>query len=139
MTLSTTGGSTTTHATSSGPGTSSSTTTTTMGIPPDALQKIDALFGLLTRIDPLVPLAPRLLARLRSLQALHESSTTFATALQGAEGELAALGERRAGLDQVLASLEETFRANEHKFETNLKALEHRLEGVGKRLDDLNK
>ncbi|GAA5996170.1 hypothetical protein JCM5350_000490 [Sporobolomyces pararoseus] len=137
MTLSTTGG--------SGSATSSSSTaapggsTSASNIPPDALQKIDSLFSLLPRIDPLLPLAPRLLTRLRSLQSLHQSSATFSTTLSSLQTEVSGLSERKEGLEQVLNTLEESFKGNQEKFEGNLKGLETRLEGLAKRLDDLNR
>ncbi|GAA6008251.1 hypothetical protein JCM11491_001944 [Sporobolomyces phaffii] len=143
MTLSTTGG---TGPASSSPALGSSIAGSYSSggggggnVPPDALQKIDSLFSLLPRLDPLLPLAPRLLTRLRSLQTLHQSSTAFSSTLTTLQGEVAGLSERRDGLEQVLTTLEQSFQSNQERFEGNLKGLETRLEGLGKRLDDLNR
>ena len=107
-------------------------------VPPDALQKIDSLFSLLPRMDPLLPLAPRLLTRLRSLQTLHQSSTTFSTDLGALQTELSRLGENEKGLDEVLKGVEESMKGNQERLEGNLSGLEQRLIELGKRLDALN-
>ncbi|BGP24884.1 dynamitin subunit 2 [Rhodotorula toruloides] len=106
-------------------------------LPPDALQKIDALFALLPRLDPLIPLAPRLLSRLRSLSALHESATTFSTVLSTLKGEVERLGDDEKGLKEVLVGLETSFAENDERFKGNLQAFEKRMGEVVKRLDAL--
>ncbi|KAJ8294192.1 Dynactin subunit 2 [Rhodotorula toruloides] len=106
-------------------------------LPPDALQKIDALFALLPRLDPLIPLAPRLLSRLRSLSALHESATTFSTTLSSLKSEVEHLGDGEKGLKEVLSGLETSFTENEERFKGNLEAFEERMSEVVKRLDAL--
>jgi len=107
-------------------------------VPPDALQKIDSLFALLPRMDPLLPLAPRLLTRLRSLQTLHQSSTSFSTDLGALQTELTRLGDNEKGLDEVLKGVEESMKGNQERLEGNLSGLEQRLIELGKRLDGLN-
>ncbi|GAA5893475.1 uncharacterized protein JCM6883_003530 [Sporobolomyces salmoneus] len=134
MTLSTTGGSTSGVIT-----TTNTSTSTGASVTPDALQKIDSLFSLLPRLDPLLTLAPRLLTRLRSLQTLHQSSTSFSSNLNSLQTEVTGLGERKEGLEEILKTLEESFKGNQEKFEGNLKGLEERLEGLGKRLDNLQR
>ncbi|GAA5983468.1 hypothetical protein JCM10908_000298 [Rhodotorula pacifica] len=106
-------------------------------LPPDALQKIDALFGLLPRIDPLLPLAPRLVNRLRSLAALHASAATFGDTLTELKGQVGELDEGEKGLREVVDGLEKSFEENEARMKGNLEAMDKRVEEVLKRLDRL--
>lgn len=96
-------------------------------VPPDSLQKLDALFSLLPRLDPLLPLTPRLLTRLRSLATLHSSATSFAETLTGLRSEVERLGEGEKGLGEVLDRLENTFGENESKLAGNLAGLDGRV------------
>ncbi|GAA5996561.1 uncharacterized protein JCM10292_003051 [Rhodotorula paludigena] len=105
---------------------------------PDAQQKLDALFALLPRLDPLLPLAPRLLARLRSLSALHASAASFGETLAGLKGEVERLGEGEKGLREVLEGLDGSVRDNEARVKGNLEAMEKRVDEVVKRLDALS-
>ncbi|GAA5820080.1 hypothetical protein JCM11251_005473 [Rhodosporidiobolus azoricus] len=104
-------------------------------LPPDALQKMDALFALLPRLDPLLPLAPRLLARLQSLSSLHASAASFGETLTTLKDEVDRLGEGEKGLKEVLDGLEESVKGNEELVKGNLEALGKRVEEVGRRLD----
>ena len=106
-------------------------------LPPDALQRIDALFTLLPRLDPLLPLTPRLLTRLRSLSALHSSAASFSTTLSELKDEVGKLGEGEKSLNEVLSGLEESVGANEARMKGNLEGLEQRLENVVQRLGKL--
>lgn len=109
----------------------------TTSLPPDALQMIDALFTLLPRIDPLVPLAPRLVARLRSLANLHASAANFGESLAELKGQVAELDEGKQGLREVVQGLEKSFEENESRVKGNLEAMDRRVDEVMKRLDRL--
>ncbi|GAA5959283.1 hypothetical protein JCM8115_000064 [Rhodotorula mucilaginosa] len=109
----------------------------TTSLPPDTLQKIDALFTLLPRLDPLVPLAPRLVARLRSLANLHASAAQFGESLAELKGQVAELDEGEQGLREVVQGLEKSFEENEARVKGNLEAMDRRVEEVLKRLDRL--
>lgn len=106
-------------------------------LPPDALQRMDALFSLLPRLDPLLPLTPRLLARLRSLSALHSSAAEFSSTLSQVKEEVAKLGEGEKGLKEVLEAVEKNVEENEGRMRGNLEGLEARLSEVVGRLDRL--
>lgn len=110
----------------------------TDSLPPDAIQRVDALFTLLPRLDPLLPLTPRLLTRLRSLSTLHSSASSFAETLAEVKQEVSKLEEGEKGLSEVLEGLEKSVGENEGRMRGNLEGLESRLEGVVKRLDALN-
>ncbi|KAK4701486.1 nuclear migration protein JNM1, partial [Phenoliferia sp. Uapishka_3] len=106
-------------------------------IPPDTLQKIDTLFTLLPRLDPLLPLTPRLLTRLRSLATLHSSAATFGDTLEELKAEVQKLDEGEKGLREVVAGLEQSVEENESKVRGNLEGLEGRLGSLVQRMEHL--
>lgn len=105
-------------------------TNTETQLPPDALQKIDALFNILPRIDPLLPLAPHLLTRLRSLATLHESSSTFADDLKDGQKFVEGLKESESFLKQLLDGLQESLASNQEVMKNNLEGLQGRIDQV---------
>ncbi|BGP55653.1 hypothetical protein JCM8202_002117 [Rhodotorula sphaerocarpa] len=106
-------------------------------LPPDALQKIDALFSLLPRLDPLLPLAPRLVARLQSLASLHSTAAFFGESLADLRRRVDALGESEEGLKEVVDGLERSFEQNEARVQGNMEAMDKRVEDIVRRLDRL--
>ncbi|KAI5481838.1 Dynamitin subunit 2 [Pseudohyphozyma bogoriensis] len=106
-------------------------------IAPDTLQKVDALFALLPRLDPLLPLTPRLLTRLRSLATLHSSAASFGETLSGLKAEMDRLGEGEKGLSEVLDGLERSVKENEGKVRGNLEGLDERLSALVQRMEKL--
>ena len=113
------------------------TTTAEPQLPPDALQKIDALFSIIPRIDPLLPLAPHLLTRLRSLATLQESSTTFADDLKDGQKSIEGLKESEGFLKQLLDGLQESMAANQEVMKNNLEGLQSRIDQVLVRVNTL--
>lgn len=107
------------------------------GISPEALSKISALYALLPRIDPLLPLTPRLLTRLRSLSTLHSSAQEFSTTLSSLQSSVASLGETGVETKAVLEQLEGSLKENEELVKGNLAGLEGRIRAVGERLGRL--
>ncbi|WAR64058.1 hypothetical protein PtB15_16B217 [Puccinia triticina] len=74
-------------------------------LPPDALHKLDRLYSLLPRLDPLLPLVPHLLSRLRSLAHLHASADSFRARLDNALNGLRATSDRTAHLSKLLSTI----------------------------------
>jgi len=106
-------------------------------LPPDALQRLEALFTLLPRIDPLLPLTPRLLARLQSLASLHSSAAEFGATLTAVQGELGRLSEGEQGLKDVLSGVQRSVEENARTMGGNLASLEERVRDVGERMAKL--
>ncbi|KAM0750428.1 hypothetical protein T439DRAFT_381115 [Meredithblackwellia eburnea MCA 4105] len=106
-------------------------------IPPDALQKIESLFTLLPRLDPLLPLTPRLLTRLRSLSSLHQSAANFSETLDQLKKEVSKLDESERGLNEIVEDVGKSMGENEEKVKGNLEGLETRLAVLAKRMDKL--
>jgi nuclear migration protein JNM1 len=107
-------------------------------LPPDALQKIDALFTLLPRIDPLIPLTPHLLTRLRSLSTLHSSSSSFHKDLQDTQENLEGLKRSEEFLKELLGGLEQSLKSNRQVVKNNLESIQGRIDAVMQRLDKLS-
>ncbi|KAK4047974.1 hypothetical protein OIO90_006012 [Microbotryomycetes sp. JL221] len=107
-------------------------------VPPDALQKIDALFNILPRLEPLIPLTPRLLARLRSLSDLHIAAADFGTTLTEVKNELGKLTDGKQGLKEVIAELSQSLGDNEERLKGNLEAIESRIKVLNERMDKLS-
>ena len=106
-------------------------------LPPDALQKIDGLFALLPRIDPLIPLIPNLLTRLRSLSTLHSSSTTFSKDIQSVEHSVETLNQSETFLRSLLEQLQESLTSNQEVVKSNLESLQRRVDDVVRRVENL--
>lgn len=107
-------------------------------LPADSLQKVDVLFSLLPRLEPLLPLTPRLLSRLQSLATLHSSAADFDAKLQSLSSELQKLGDGEKGLREVVSGLEGSLKENNEKVKGNLEGLERRILHLSERLDELN-
>ncbi|GAA93582.1 uncharacterized protein L969DRAFT_95772 [Mixia osmundae IAM 14324] len=96
-------------------------------LPVDTVKKIDELYDLLPRIEPLLPLVPHLLDRLRSLARLHTSAATFAAELQTAKEEVARLAESDGSIKEILTNLETSSKANEERIKANMALIEKRI------------
>ena len=107
-------------------------------LPPDALQKIDGLFSLLPKIEPLVPLTPHLVNRLRSLSSLHAASQTFSSDLQDAEGSLESLKQSEGLLKDLLEGLRESLESNQKTVSSNMESLGGRVDQLLSRIERLD-
>ncbi|WAR58962.1 hypothetical protein PtB15_10B303 [Puccinia triticina] len=97
-------------------------------LPPDALHKLDRLYSLLPRLDPLLPLVPHLLSRLRSLAHLHASADSFRTRLDDALNRLRASADRTTHLSQLLTSIQNNADANHALVAQNLALVDQRID-----------
>jgi nuclear migration protein JNM1 len=97
----------------------------------------EQLGPLITRLGPVLPQIPHLLARLRTLAALHTAAGDFERTLGTLEAEQrrerAALEELSAAVGDVEKSLE----TNRALVEGNVKGLEERVGNVAGRLEKL--
>ncbi|WFD29637.1 hypothetical protein MSPP1_000647 [Malassezia sp. CBS 17886] len=104
------------------------------GAPQDALAQLDALQELQARIEPLIPLAPALVARLQTLAPLHAAASSVDARMVGleksADAQRAQLTELQDVLDSAASSLEE----NSAGVQANLAALQGRLAAVERRV-----
>jgi nuclear migration protein JNM1 len=104
--------------------------------PTDA-QKIDTLYACLPRIEPLLPLVPPLLTRLRSLAALHAGASTFQSTLAKLEIETANMKETDVDVKEVLDRLDEGITKQAEVMKGNWTSLNERLEQLNERVSRL--
>jgi nuclear migration protein JNM1 len=101
-------------------------------------QKLDQVFQLIPRLQPLLPLLPHLLARLRSLSDLHESAATFDETLRRLEQSSARLASAHQETETVIDRLDSSIRGNEEMIEANFRALGGRVGDIRRRLAALD-
>ncbi|QRV96628.1 dynamitin domain-containing protein [Ceratobasidium sp. AG-Ba] len=96
------------------------------------------LAPLLQRLAPNLTTIPAVLARLKTLSALHASAAGFGESVTGLEEDqrrtragLAELEEAVQGLESSIGENERTVRGNVEGLETRIAALEERLAGLG--------
>lgn len=104
---------------------------------PITLSKLDDLFALSSRIQPLLPLTPSLLARLRSLASLHSSASQFSSSLDSLTNSQAELKSGQEEAKKALSSLEESMAGNAERVKGNLDVVMKRLEDLDKRFKAL--
>ncbi|EGG06145.1 uncharacterized protein MELLADRAFT_77857 [Melampsora larici-populina 98AG31] len=117
--------------------TGSSSGQTAINLPPDSLHKLERLYNLLPRLDPLLPLVPHLLIRLRSLSELHLNAQEFSKNLNELEGSSTKVEKRLKELDEILNRVELSIQENESLVKNNLTLVEDRIDGLVNKLDSL--
>ncbi|KDN47563.1 hypothetical protein K437DRAFT_255840 [Tilletiaria anomala UBC 951] len=103
----------------------------------ETAQKLSTLFALQKRLEPLIPLGGSLLGRMRSLSALHASSSSFARRLDAAMQADAQLRRGQEELRALLDEAQESLQTNACAVQRNLDATETRIEGLMQRLNRL--
>ncbi|KAJ9116366.1 hypothetical protein QFC22_004807 [Naganishia vaughanmartiniae] len=103
----------------------------------DELERLDALYSLIPRIDPLLPVLPPLLTRLRSLASLHANASTFSQTLEQLESQTHEMAQREVDLGKMLGRVEEGLGRNAEGVERNWSSLEGRVDDLVDRLERL--
>ncbi|WVQ96987.1 hypothetical protein IAU59_004096 [Kwoniella sp. CBS 9459] len=100
-------------------------------------QSLQSLFNVLPRLDPLLPILSPVLARLRSLNALHAEASEVADSLRKLQGEdkrsTEQIGELKAFTEKVAHGLDEAsdgILKNWDAVEGRLKSLDERLKSL---------
>ncbi|KAI8450287.1 hypothetical protein BY996DRAFT_4587680 [Phakopsora pachyrhizi] len=106
-------------------------------VAPDSIYKLERLYNLLPRIDPLLPLVPHLLSRLRSLSKLHSESMEFRDRLNESNRSVLETLKRTKGLEEVFCKLEKSFEENEVIVKKNLESVEGRIEKILESIEKL--
>ncbi len=102
---------------------------------PEEKEKVDVLFALVGRIDPILPVISPLLTRLRSLAALHASAAAFGTTIRQLESQMDGLGD--GDVEEVMKRVEEGLEIQSEAVKANWSSLEERLNDVERRLKDV--
>ncbi|KZV76340.1 hypothetical protein PENSPDRAFT_680288 [Peniophora sp. CONT] len=102
---------------------------------PSAIQ--DQLAPLLTRLVPMLPHIPHILARLRTLAALHTSAADFSRTLDGLEEDQRRVRDLLGELERAVTSVEGSLKENGEVVKKNVAGLEDRISQLTERLDKL--
>ena len=108
--------------------------TADLKLDPSDAQKVDAIYNALPRIEPIVPLLPPLLTRLRSLASLHAGASSVQSTLSRLEGDTASMKETDAEVKEVLDRLDEGITKQAEAMKGNWNSLSERLELLNERV-----
>ncbi|KAJ1979764.1 hypothetical protein H4R35_001388 [Dimargaris xerosporica] len=113
--------------------------TTTIGnaIDDEALDKINHLFNLVGKIDPLVETTPTLVTRLQSLQSLHREATLYTQTLRQCSADQTRIGDEMNTLRDIATQLQGNIKDNTATIEANMASLDQRIEALAQRMANL--
>eukprot|EP00051_Salpingoeca_urceolata_P027279 m.480781 g.480781 ORF g.480781 m.480781 type:complete len:392 (+) comp21951_c0_seq1:95-1270(+) len=100
--------------------------------------RVNELYELTKRWDPVVSSMPQVVDRLVSLKTLHEQGAEFGRTLAHLETVQSGISESLATQSATLTTVEESLRANAAKIEANFSSLEKRMDAVWSNLSKLN-
>ncbi|RHZ46642.1 hypothetical protein Glove_610g7 [Diversispora epigaea] len=100
-------------------------------------EKINYLFALLDKVDPLMSIAPSLVNRLKSLQQLHQEAAVFSETIKMLSSEQSKISEEVKSLDEVTGNLGKSFEINDDAIQRNIEAMDSRISDLTQRLDKL--
>ncbi|CAG8723151.1 3993_t:CDS:2, partial [Acaulospora morrowiae] len=106
-------------------------------IPFETEEKINYLFALLDKVDPLMSIAPALVNRLKSLQQLHQEATVFGETVKMLNDGQNKISEELKSLQEVSGNLEKSFEENNAAIEKNIKIVDDRITDLSERLEKL--
>ncbi|KAG9290543.1 hypothetical protein G9A89_020913 [Geosiphon pyriformis] len=106
-------------------------------IPFETEEKINYLFNLLDKVDPLMSVAPALVNRLKSLQQLHSEAAVFSDTIKMLAGEQGKIGDELRSLNDVAGKLEKSFEINDAAINRNVEVVDQRVTELAQRLDKL--
>ncbi|KAF9133903.1 Dynactin subunit 2 [Mortierella sp. 14UC] len=101
------------------------------------LERINALFELVDKIDPLVSLAPVLVTRLKGLKGLHAEAAVFSDSIKMISSEQSKISEELKGLDTVSAKLQESLTENDAAIQKNIEVIDGRITDLVERVQRL--
>nr|GAT57689.1 predicted protein [Mycena chlorophos] len=97
----------------------------------------EQILPLLSRLSPSLPHIPHILARLRTLSALHTSASEFESTLEGLEEEHRKMREAVGELEGAVESIEKSMGENREVVKGNVGGLETRVDRLIRRVDEL--
>ena len=96
--------------------------------------KIETLFNALQRIEPLIPLTPHLLDRLKTLQGIHRRSADVVVEMDDFKAKLLSTSTTVKTLNEATSTLEASLKENEEISQRNVDALMKRMDDIQSRL-----
>ncbi|KAF9109960.1 Dynactin subunit 2 [Mortierella sp. AM989] len=107
------------------------------GISLETENKINTLFELVDKIDPLVSLAPALVTRLKGLKSLHAEAAIFSDSIKMISSEQSKISEEIKGLDTVSNKLQESLTDNDSAIQKNIELIDGRITQLIERVQKL--
>ncbi|KAF9174406.1 Dynactin subunit 2 [Mortierella sp. AD011] len=107
------------------------------GISPETENKINNLFELVDKIDPLVSLAPALVTRLKGLKGLHSEAAIFSDSIKMISSEQSKISEELKGLSTVSTKLQESLAENDSAIQKNIELIDGRITQLIERVQRL--
>ncbi|KAF9157702.1 Dynactin subunit 2 [Actinomortierella ambigua] len=109
----------------------------TSGFSVETENKINTLFDLVDKIDPLVVLAPALVTRLKGLKTLHSEAAVFSDSIKMISSEQTKITDELKGLDAVSTKLQESLAENETAIQKNIELIDSRITALVERVQKL--
>ncbi|KAJ3161771.1 hypothetical protein HDU86_006542 [Geranomyces michiganensis] len=100
-------------------------------------RRVNALYALMEKLDPVAGIVPHLVARLRALRSLHAEAAIFAESLDVLSNDQARMKESVRGVETAISMLETSLKVNEESVAKNVDALQSRMERLSERVDAL--
>ncbi|KAJ3157272.1 hypothetical protein HDU89_002684 [Geranomyces variabilis] len=100
-------------------------------------RRVNALYALMEKLDPVAGVVPHLVARLRALRSLHAEAAIFAESLDAISNDQARMKESVQGVETAVSMLETSLRVNGESVGKNVEALQLRMERLSERVDAL--
>ncbi|KAF9366030.1 Dynactin subunit 2 [Mortierella sp. NVP85] len=110
---------------------------TAAGISTETETKINSLFELVDKIDPLVSLAPVLVTRLKGLKNLHAEAAIFSDSIKMISNEQTKISEEMKALDNVSTKLQESLAENDAAIQKNIELIDGRITQLVERVQRL--
>ncbi|KAM3578938.1 hypothetical protein VKS41_008477 [Umbelopsis sp. WA50703] len=101
-------------------------------------EKINSLFNIMNKVEPLINLTPALLARLKALQGLHTEAATFSKSIKMVSEEQGKITEDLQNLGGASRQLTKTFEENEANIQSNIKVMDDRITDLLERISKLD-
>lgn len=103
----------------------------------EQVERLENAFALMPKLEALIPLTPRVLDRLRSLQSVHRESTEMVAAVKDLTRQVEREEQKRTGLEEMLGKLDESVSANQQTVSSNMQIVEKRISDLLSRLEKL--
>ncbi|SPC61812.1 uncharacterized protein UHOD_06297 [Ustilago sp. UG-2017b] len=102
------------------------------------VEKLQQLFEVSTRLEPLLPIIPGVLGRLETLAELHATAAHFGSTLDEMEESQEARLREQEELEELLGKMEKNMEETRGRVESNLDSVIGRIEGLRARLEELS-
>ncbi|KAI9283951.1 Dynamitin-domain-containing protein [Umbelopsis sp. AD052] len=100
--------------------------------------RINTLFDLMKKVEPMLNITPAVLTRLKALQGLHTESATFSESIKMISEEQAKITDELENLGGVSNKLQKSFQENDANIQANMQIMDDRMTDLLRRINNLN-